>query len=371
MSDISHPLLQKDLLRVHQSLHTTGARAMTIFILDGHLTLAVPQMAKDVPGQPASMQGGDSNISMPIFRWSNGNFEPWQELPLPGGEHAEFFQMDGRSFLATVGVRSGSGPYNHSTEAVIYEWRDGSFTPIQRIPVFAAKRLCHFVISGRHFLAVAQGVTPGPGEEKQHKPSTIYQWNDGQFIPLQTIPSTWGYNFAYFSIDGEHYLAYADHVSPSIVLRWTGAAFEHFQTLDGSSGRAFAFFERDGERYLAFAVLLGESLLYHWADSKWKLDQTLSGPGGREFTSFTHKGEFFLVMVKFLTGSRQDPKFAQDSLVFQMVEGKMEIVQQFPTTGATDATYFQADGQEFIAVSQSITADIRFLTDSTVYRISA
>ena len=344
---------------------------MTIFTLDGHLTMAVPQMAEDIPGMPPSMQGGNSDISMPIFRWSEGRFEPWQTLPVPGGEHAEFFEIDGRSFLATVGVRSGNGPYDHSTDAIIHEWLGGTFQPIQRIPVFAAKRLCHFVIDGRHFLALAQGVTPGPGEEDHFKPSTIYEWNGEKFTSFQTIPSTWGYNFLHLVMEGEHYLAYADHVSPSILLHWTGSSFETFQTFEGTSGRAFHFFEREGAYFLAFAVLLGESVLYRWSGSQWTRHQTLGAPGGREFASFLHEEDFYLVMVNFLTGSRQEPKFDQESVVFKMVDDQMQCVQKFPTTGATDATYFEAGGEHFVAVSQSLTAEIRFRTDSIIYRISA
>ena len=369
MNDTALLEAEETLLHVHQILHTTGARATTMFTLDGHLTLAIPQMAEDVPGQPASMQGGNSNVSMPLYRWANGGFEPWQRLPLPGGEHAEFFAIGERKFLATVGVRSGSGPYDHNTDATVYEWLDGRFAAVQRIPVFAGKRLCHFVIDGRHFLAIAQGVTPGPSEE--NKPSTIFEWNGNEFAPMQTVPSTWGYNFALMTIAGEHYLAYADHVSPSILLRWTGSGFEHHQTFEGGSGRAFHFFEWEGVSYLAFASLLGESVLYRWDEGKWSLRQTLSGPGGREFTSFTHRGGFYLVMVKFLTGSRQEPKFDQESVVFKMVEGQMQVAETFATTGATDATYFEADGHGFLAVSQSITADIRFGNDSTIYKLSA
>ena len=369
MTDTMPSTPENKLLQVYQSLPTSGARAMTIFMLDGHLTLAIPQMAEDVPDQPASMQGGNSNVSMPVLRWADGRFQPWLQVPLPGGEHAEFFEIGTRSFLATVGVRSGSGPYDHNTDAIVHEWRAGAFEPIQRIPVFAGKRLCHFMVGERHFLAIAQGVTPGPGEE--NKPSTIYTWDGSEFVPLQTVPSTWGYNFAHFAIHGEHYLAYADHVSPSIVLHWNGSMFEPFQTMEGGSGRAFHFFKHDDVYYLAFAALLGDSILYRWSEGKWTMHQTLSGPGGREFASFMHHGELYLIMVKFLTGSRQEPKFDQESVVFKMSDGQTHIVQTFPTTGATDATYFEADGQSFVAVSQSITADIRFRNDSTIYRISA
>lgn len=361
-----------EILTVHETIQTSGARAMSIFELDGHLTLAIPQLAEDKPGnEPARMNGGDSNTSLLLFRWTDRKFEPWQQLPLPGGEDAEYFEIDGRSFLATAGVRSGSGPYDHKTNVTIYEWKDGRFETFQLIPAFAAKNLSHFQMEQRHFLALSQGVTPAADEANDQKESALYLWDGSQFSLFQTIPSEWGYSFAYFKLDNEHYLGYADNAAPSIILRYNGSDFEHFQTLEGASGRAFHFFEQDGQAYLAFAVLHGDTVLYRWEEGKWVLHQALCGPGGREFTSFTANGDFYLVIVKFLTGTRQEPKFDLESLVLKFVNGQMVVVQSFPTLGATGATYFEADGQEFVAVSQSLTAAVRFRNESIIYKVSA
>ena len=74
-------------------------------------------------------------------------------LPVPGGEDAEYFEIGDRRFLATVGVRSGSGPYTLDTEAILYERGDNQWTPFQRFPTFAGKQWRFFSIGGRHFLA--------------------------------------------------------------------------------------------------------------------------------------------------------------------------------------------------------------------------
>ena len=188
---------------------------------------------------------------------------------------------------------------------------------------------------------------------------------------LQTVPSSWGYNWAHFRIGDQDVLAYADNHAPSIVLRWNGSTFEHFQTLDGKGGRAFHFFKNGEEVYLAFAVLPGDTLLYRWSGGKFVLHQKLDGPGGREFTSFIRDGDFYLVMPRFLTGTPKAPTTDLDSMVFRFDSGQMNVVQRFATLGATDATYFEADGQGFVAVAESLTAEVRFRTDTKIYCVSS
>src|SRR5207248_2258974 len=97
-----------------QSLATSGARAALPFVLEGRLCLALPQLAKDIPGRPADMNGGDSDIGMPILRWEAGRFAPWRTLPVPGGEDAEYFEIGGRAFLATASIRTGQGPHEYN-----------------------------------------------------------------------------------------------------------------------------------------------------------------------------------------------------------------------------------------------------------------
>ena len=48
----------------------------------------------------------------------------------------------------------------------------------------------------------------------------------------------------------------------------------------------------------------------------------------------------------------------------------MEKVDEFDTFGATDVTAFNADGQCYVAVSNSLSRDIRFREDSIIYRFA-
>ena len=44
------------------------------------------------------------------------------------------------------------------------------------------------------------------------------------------------------------------------------------------------------------------------------------------------------------------------------------LAGQFPTFGGTDASFFTVDGQRYLAVSNSLTADVRFRQDTIIYR---
>ena len=64
------------LLVEHQRLATSGARAVLPFHTDSELCLAIPQLAIDIPGTPPHMNGGDSNVDMPLYRWSGATWFP-------------------------------------------------------------------------------------------------------------------------------------------------------------------------------------------------------------------------------------------------------------------------------------------------------
>src|ERR1700750_1241093 len=55
------------LLHPVQELDTSGARAVMPFRLEGQLYLAIPHLALDIDGQPANMNGGDSDISLIVY----------------------------------------------------------------------------------------------------------------------------------------------------------------------------------------------------------------------------------------------------------------------------------------------------------------
>jgi len=355
----------------HQRLPTSGARGMSTFVVSGKRYLIVPQLARDLPDTPAHMNGGDSDVGAPTFRWAGGKFVDDGLLPLSGGEDVLFFEFEAGQFLITAGIRTGHGPFNYNIEQVLYKRSGAGWESFQTFPAFAAKQWHFFQIGSRAFLALAQGVTLGHIEAKNPRESRIYEWDGSRFVEFQALEGKWGYNWEAFSIEEEHFLCYADHVGDSSVLKWNGVSFESFQTFAPSAGRCFRFFEIEGERYLAFANIQADSLLYRWDGERFIVHQKLSGPGGREFCVLRAGGKLFLVQVNFIEGQPSEPRTALKSRLYQWAGSEMQLVEEFPTFGGTEATAFEEDGVSYLAVSNSLTQDVRFRQDSIVYRFNA
>lgn len=358
------------LLVPHQRLATSGARAVLPLAIDGALHLAVPQLALDLPGQPPHMNGGDSDTDLLLFRWRDGRFEADDRLPLPGGEDVLAFAIGEDKFLATAGVRTGRGPYDLNTHAVIYRRSGGAWELVQSIPAFAAKQWHHFSFDGRHFLALAQGVTLDGIAARHPRHSSILEWDGARFVTFQTLEGGWGYNWEFFEHEGQRFLAYADHTSPSRLYRWTDGAFVPFQDFAHQCGRAFRFFESDGGAWLAFANIAGDSVLHRWDGTRFLPHQSLGGPGGREFELIRTGSGLYLVRICFIQGSPAAPTTDLMSQLYRWDGGGFALAGEFPTFGGTDAAAFEADGQRFLAVSNSLTPDIRFRQDTMVYRLA-
>ena len=354
----------------HQRLPTSGARAVEPFALAGTQYLLVPQLAVDIPGGSAHMNGGDSDTGALVYRWQDDRFVEHAVLPLSGGEDAEFFNLDNESYLVTAGVRSGHGPYRYNIDQILYRWSAGSWTPVQTFAAFAAKQWHFFRAGDRAFLALAQGLTLDHIEATNPRHSRIYAWNGEQFEAFQTLEGMWGYNWESFEIAGQSFLAYADHVGESILMTWNGSSFIPFKSFSKKGGRCFRYFSADGDHYLAFANIQGDSTLYRWDGSNFAFCQTLSGPGGRELCIVRTGAGLYLLQINFILGEPSAPSTDLTSRLFKWGNGKLTMIEEFATSGGTDAAFFSANGKQFIAVSNSLTIDVRFRTDTIIYRFN-
>jgi hypothetical protein len=303
------------------------------------------------------------------MRLTADGYEPFDKVPVPGGEDAEFFRIDGHAFLATASIRSGHDPYRFDIESIVYRWKGWRFEPFQPFPGFAAKQWRHFTVAGRHFLALAQGVAL-PGTESLSQPSRIFEWDGSAFQHCQDIPSRWAYNWHAFSVAGIDFLAHADHVAPSRLYRWDGHHFVAHQDLLGEHGRAFATFQADGDDYLLVADLLGSSRLLRWDGKNFVEYQTLDGPGAREWAVLQGKHGPYVLRVNFIHGTPTAPRTDLTSQLYQWQDGKLAVIEEFPTYGGTDVAVYADDRGPLVAVSNSLSADVRFRTDTVIYRFA-
>lgn len=357
-------------LREHQRLATSGARTALPFVLDGQTWLAVPQLSQDVPGTPPHMNGGDSDVDLLLYRWESDGFVLADRLPCPGGEDVVVFEHEGDTYMAVASIRTGHGPYDANAISWIYRRQNEAWVPFQAIATFGAKQWHPFAFDGRLFLALAQGLTLPQYTPKGPATSCIYEWRGGRFEPFQELDGRWGYNWSFFEFEGGRYLGYADHVGPSLLLRWNGETFVPFQTLAETSGRAFRFFEQDGAAWLAFASIDGDTTLHRWDGTRFADHQVLSGPGGREFELVRTGDDLHLILVRFIEGTPRDPKTDLVSRIYRWSGNGFDEVESFPTFGATDATCFDVQGRRYLAISNSLTPDIRFRQDSVIYELA-
>ncbi|HEY6492569.1 MAG TPA: hypothetical protein VIZ43_04795 [Trebonia sp.] len=346
----------------------SGARTVTPFEIDGLTLLAIPQLAYDIPGAPASMNGGDAGTELLLLQSIDAGYRRFQALPVPGGEDAEFFRIGDRAFLATASVRSGTGPYDFATASRVFEWDGGRFEPFQSFRGFAAKQWRHFTIDGEHFLALAQGIEAPGTAGGNNLPSQVYRWTGEAFAPFQAISSKWGYNWDAFAIDGVHYLAHADHVLPSLLYRWDGAGFVEHQSLAPRHGRAFAYFGADDDHYLLVACLQSPSRLLRWDGGRFAECQVLDGLGGREFAVIRVPGGLFVVRVNFILGTPADPRPSLNSQLYEWRDGRLSVVEEFPTTGAADVSVYHDAQGPLVFVANSLTPELRFAASPVVYR---
>jgi len=357
------------LLSELQRIPTSGARAVEVFHVGGLDLLAIPQLARDVPGGPAGMNGGDSDTDLVLLRLADGRYEPFATLPGPGGEDAEFFTIGDRAFLAVASIRTGAGPYRYTTSSRIFEWIDGTFAEFQAVPSHAAKQWRHWTVGDRHFLGLAQGVEV-PHVEGPNRPSMIYEWDGAAFAEFQAIPSRWAYNWHPFRVGDDFFVAHADHLDPSVLYRFDGRKYVAHQTLRQRTGRAFADFTRAGDHYLLVAGIEEPPVLMRWTGDQFTTVRELTGPGARELLVVEHDGRLFVFRINFITGTPAAPDPVLRSQIYEWRDGELVVVAEFPTSGGTDVSVVSADSHVRFVVSNSLSAQVRFATDTVLYALS-
>ncbi len=354
-----------------QRIPTSGARAVEAFTVAGLDLLAIPQLARDMPGGAPGMNGGDSDTELLLLRCSDGRFEPWSTLPAPGGEDAEFFTIGERSFLAIASIRTGSGPYEFATESRIFAWDRDRFVPFQSVTTFAAKQWKHWSIGERHFLGLAQGVVRA-GDEDRNRDSIVYEWDGSSFIEHQQIPSRWAYNWHACWIGDTFFVAHADHAGASVLYRWDGARLQPHQTLAAEAGRAFATFDADGTTYLVVACISAPTRVMRWDGQRFTAVQTLDGLGARELAVVRRDGRLLVIRINFILGTPADPHPVLDSQVYDWDGGALRVVARFPTCGGTDIAVLGDDGAggTELVVSNSLSPQLRFAAETVRYSLS-
>ncbi len=355
-----------------QGLPTSGARSVELFRIEQTLYAALPQLAEDIEGSLANMNGGNSDTKASIFCWQNGAFQPFQELSVHGGEHIAFGLIEQRPYLAIANIRKGQMPnFETNVPSQVFCWNGERFELSQLIDSIAAKSTCFMNIEGQSLLLISEGVLESENDKEKTFFNRLYRWQNNTFNLMQSLPSVWGYDASTFSFNQQHFLAIGDNVQSSRLYKWQNNQFELVESFaEHGGGRGFCYFSIAGEHYLAFANLLDESVLYKWDGKRFSEYQKFKAPGTRSFHHAKLNGNHYLFKTNFITGKRERPISKQDSQIFKWQEGQFIQVAEYPTFGGTEAKTFSEEGNHYLVVANSLSEDIRFRVDSVVYKLS-
>ncbi|KAL8187633.1 UNVERIFIED_CONTAM: hypothetical protein K2H54_052300 [Gekko kuhli] len=169
-----------------------------------------------------------------IYKWTDEKFVAYQNLPTYQAQSWKFFTVGKKIFLAVANFEQNERGQEFS---VIYKWnyRKEKFVTYQRISTYGARDWEAFVIDGEAFLAVANHRRG----DNHNIDSVIYRWNSrtGLFETNQTIPTSGAYDWEFFTVGPYSFLVVANTFNGtstriySHIYIWFSGAFQLFQSI--------------------------------------------------------------------------------------------------------------------------------------------
>ena len=370
LEDHNNPTFQaKDFFAHSHSIATEGAIDFESFSIDGETYLAVANYRND----------STRNIESHIYQWNSttNQFDKVQDIETNGARDFASFTIDGQTYLAVANYRNDS---TRNIESHIYQWNSttNQFDKVQDIETNGARDFASFTIDGQTYLAVANY----HNDSTYNNDSYIYQWNSttNQFDQIQAIATNGAHDFASFTIDGQTYLAVANHYNDSTnnieshIYQWNSTTnqFDQIQAIATNGARDFESFTIDGQTYLAVANYYNgstynlDSHIYQWNSTTNQFDQiqAIATNGTLDFESFTIDGQTYLAVAN----HRNDSTYNIDSHIYQWssTTNQFDQIQAIATNGAHDFESFTIDGQTYLAVANYYNGSTRNL-DSHIY----
>ncbi|XP_004467885.2 thrombospondin-type laminin G domain and EAR repeat-containing protein [Dasypus novemcinctus] len=218
---------------------------------------------------------------------------------------------------------------NRKATSAVYKWTDGRFVLYQSIPTNQAQSWRHFTIGKKIFLAVANFGANRKGQEF----SVIYKWSRRKlkFAPYQRIATHSARDWEAFQVDGEHFLAVANH--------------------------------REGDNHNIGSVI------YKW-DPRSRLfaaNQTIATAGAYDWEFFTAGPFAFLAVANAFNGTSTRVL----SHLYVRLLGSFQLFQSFPTFGAADWEVFRIGERLFLAVANSHSYDVEMQVQKDSYLINS
>ncbi|KAM9694010.1 thrombospondin-type laminin G domain and EAR repeat-containing protein [Trichechus inunguis] len=286
-------------------------------------------------------------------------------------------------FIPEVGLFVATA--NRKTTSAIYKWTDGKFVLYQNIPTHQAQSWRHFTIGKRIFLAVANFEPNEKGQEF----SVIYKWSHRKlkFTPYQRIATHSARDWEAFQVDGEHFLAVANHREgdnhniDSVIYKWNPRTqlFEANQTIATSGAYDWEFFAVGPYSFLAVANTFNGtstkvySHLYIRLVGSFQLFQSFLTFGAADWEVFRIRERIFLAVANShsydVEMQVQNGSYIINSVIYELNVTAQTFVkfQDIPTCSALDWEFFSVGEDYFLVVANSFDGNT-FSVNSIVYR---
>ncbi|XP_041120590.1 thrombospondin-type laminin G domain and EAR repeat-containing protein [Polyodon spathula] len=301
-----------------------------------------------------------------IYKWTNGKFEPYQNITTYQAQAWKYFTIDDKSFLAVANFEKNERNQEYS---VIYKWsqRRLKFFSYQTIETHCARDWEAFQIEGETFLAVANHRQGG----NHNIGSVVYKWNPGTqlFETNQTIPTSGAYDWEFFTVGPYSFLVIANTFNGSStqvysrIYIWLGGMFRLFQSIMTFGATDWEVFQFGGRVFLAVANSqkydkTGQSS-YAINSTIYELNitaqifvrfQDISTYSAVDWEFFTLGEDKFLVVANSYDGK----SYSLNSVIYrwQGYEGFVPV-HRLPTFGCTDWEKFNTTDSSYLIYSSA------------------
>uniref|UniRef100_A0A8C5M430 Thrombospondin type laminin G domain and EAR repeats n=1 Tax=Leptobrachium leishanense TaxID=445787 RepID=A0A8C5M430_9ANUR len=290
-------------------------------------------------------------------------------------------------FIPEMGHFAVMANRNNQPGSVLYRWIDGKFKVHQYFVTYQAQAWKHFTIGKRIFLALANFEKNENGEEL----SVIYKWNPkkGKFLQYQTIRTYSARDWEAFHMDGDTFLAAANHREGnnhninSVIYKWnsTTGFFEINQTIPTSGAYDWEFFSIGPYSFLVVANTFNgtstniQSNIYVFLGSTFRPFQSIVTFGASDWEFFRIHDRFFLVVANshnYNVGSgTQELKnsYVINSTIYELnITGQVFVkFQDILTYSAVDWEFFTVGEDYYLVVANSFDGN-SFSVNSVIYR---
>ncbi|XP_073502644.1 thrombospondin-type laminin G domain and EAR repeat-containing protein [Phyllobates terribilis] len=288
--------------------------------------------------------------------------------------------------IQNVGYFAVMANKNNQPGSALYRWTNGKFTIHQYFPSYQAQAWRHFTIEKRIFLALANFEKNDDLEEL----SVIYKWNPKKmkFLQYQTIPTYSARDWEAFHMDGETFLAVANHREGnnhninSVIYKWNSSngLFEINQTIPTSGAYDWEFFSIGPYSFLVVANTFNgtstniQSHIYIWLGGTFRPFQSIMTFGASDWEFFRIKDRFFLAVANshnYTVGIKMQKteEYAIISTIYELNITAQQFVkyQDILTYSAVDWEFFTVGEDYFLVVANSYDGN-SFSVNSVIYR---